>query len=33
VTESISKLSTTLDTYSHLVPGMQKATVDVFDKL
>ena len=28
-----SKISTTLDTYSHLIPGMQKVAVDVFNKL
>ena len=28
-----AKISTTLDTYSHLVPGMQKIAVDVFDKI
>lgn len=28
-----SKISTTIDTYSHLVPGMQKAAVDVFNNI
>ena len=28
-----AKISTTLDTYSHLVPGMQQAAINVFDKI
>lgn len=28
-----SKVLTTLDTYSHLIPGMQQAVVDVFNKI
>lgn len=28
-----AKISTTLDTYSHLVPGIQKVAVDVFDQI
>lgn len=28
-----AKISTTLDTYSHLVPGMQQVAVDIFDNL
>lgn len=28
-----SKISTTLDTYSHLIPGMQQVAVDVFNKM
>ncbi len=28
-----SKISTTLDTYSHLVPGMQSVAVEVFNKM
>lgn len=28
-----TKISTTLDTYSHLVPGMQEAAVNVFNKI
>jgi Site-specific recombinase XerD len=28
-----AKISTTLDTYSHLVPGMQKAAVDIFNNI
>lgn len=28
-----SKISTTLDTYSHVIPGMQKAAVDVFNNM
>lgn len=28
-----AKVSTTLDTYSHLIPGMQQVAVDVFNKI
>lgn len=28
-----AKISTTMDTYSHLIPGIQKAAVDVFNKI
>lgn len=28
-----SKISTTLDTYSHLIPGIQKVAVEVFDEI
>lgn len=28
-----AKISTTLDTYSHLIPGMQQMAVDVFNKI
>lgn len=28
-----AKISTTLDTYSHLIPGMQQVAVDVFNKM
>lgn len=28
-----SKISTTMDTYSHLIPGMQKVAVDVFNSI
>lgn len=28
-----AKINTTLDTYSHLVPGMQKVAVDIFNKI
>ena len=28
-----AKISTTMDTYSHLIPGMQQVAVDVFNKL